>query len=114
MSDIAGYVTRQVISITEGCYDTSRSDYRNGRRDCLGENWQDVSARLLAYENAVRKCRSGRSTMGCTPCLARLLMIHATGALHPQAYPCDGPRVAMSTRASELALEQAGLIGDPI
>lgn len=41
----------------------------------FGENWQDVSARLLAYENAVRKMPGGRSTMGCTPCLARLLMI---------------------------------------
>lgn len=41
----------------------------------FGENWQDVSARLLAYENAVRKMPGGRSTMVCTPCLARLLMI---------------------------------------
>ena len=35
MSDIAGYVTRRLFPSTEGCYDTSRSDYRNGRRDCL-------------------------------------------------------------------------------
>lgn len=41
----------------------------------FGENWQDVSARLLAYENAVRKMPEGRFTMACIPCLARRLMI---------------------------------------
>ena len=40
--------------------------------------------------------------------------LHAARALHAQAHPLDGPRQAFSTRATELALEQAGLIDDPV
>lgn len=41
----------------------------------FGENWQDVSARLLAYENAVRKMPEWQVYDGLHTCLARLLMI---------------------------------------
>ena len=108
MSDIAGYVTRQVISINGGITGM-------GGVTAFGENWQDVSARLLAYENAVRKMPEWQVYDG----LHTLLGAPVDDFTLPEHYTRKRIRAMgrvsqMSTRASELALEQAGLIGDPI
>lgn len=81
----------------------------------FGENWQDVSARLLAYENAVRKMPEWQVYDG----LHTLLGAPIDDFTLPEHYTRKRIRAMgrvsqMSTRASELALEQAGLIGDPI
>lgn len=81
----------------------------------FGENWQDVSARLLAYENAVRKMPEwqvydGLHTLFGAPVDDFTLPEHYTR----KRIRAMGRVSQMSTRASELALEQAGLIGDPI
>lgn len=81
----------------------------------FGENWQDVSARLLAYENAVRKMPEWQVYDG----LHTLLGAPVDDFTLPEHYTRKRIRAMgrvsqMSTRASELALEQAGLIGDPI
>jgi len=60
----------------------------------FGENWQDVSARLLAYENAVRKMPEWQVYDGLHTLLGAPVDDFTLPALHPQAYPCDGPRVA--------------------
>ncbi|MFP1462068.1 hypothetical protein ACLB1E_08075 [Escherichia coli] len=41
----------------------------------FGENWQDVSARLLAYENAVRKIRGVAGLRRAAHPVGTLLMI---------------------------------------
>lgn len=79
----------------------------------FGENWQDVSARLLAYENAVRKMPEWQVYDG----LHTLLGAPVDDFTLPEHYTRKRIRAMgrvsqMSTRASELALEQAGLIGD--
>ncbi len=116
MSDIAGYVTRQVISINGGNVRTRRVVITGmGGVTAFGENWQDVSARLLAYENAVRKMPELQVYDG----LHTLLGAPVDDFTLPEHYTRKRIRAMgrvsqMSTRASELALEQAGLIGDPI
>ena len=81
----------------------------------FGENWQDVSARLLAYENAVRKMPEWQVYDG----LHTLLGAPIDNFTLPEHYTRKRIRAMgrvslMSTRASELALEQAGLIGDRV
>ena len=81
----------------------------------FGENWQDVSARLLAYENAVRKMPEWQIYDG----LHTLLGAPIDDFTLPEHYTRKRIRAMgrvslMSTRASELALEQAGLIGEAV
>ena len=73
----------------------------------FGENWQDVSARLLAYENAVRKMPEWQVYDG----LHTLLGAPVDDFTLPEHYTRKRIRAMgrvsqMSTRASELALEQ--------
>jgi len=80
----------------------------------FGENWQAVSARLLAYENAVRKMPEWQVYDG----LHTLLGAPVDDFSVPEHYTRKrirsmGRVSLMSTRATELALEDAGLIGDP-
>lgn len=81
----------------------------------FGENWQAVSARLLAYENAVRKMPEWQVYDG----LHTLLGAPIDDFTLPEHYTRKRIRAMgrvslMSTRATELALEQAGLIGDRV
>ena len=76
----------------------------------FGENWQSVSSRLLAYENAVRKMPEWQIYDG----LHTLLGAPIDDFTLPEHYTRKRIRAMgrvslMSTRATELALEQAGL-----
>ena len=52
----------------------------------FGENWQAVSARLLAYENAVRKMPEwGRFMTDCTHCWVR----RSTTSLYRNTIPAS-------------------------
>lgn len=81
----------------------------------FGENWQSVSSRLLAYENAVRKMPEWQVYDG----LHTLLGAPIDDFTLPEHYTRKRIRAMgrvslMSTRATELALEQAGLIGEAV
>ena len=81
----------------------------------FGENWQSVSSRLLAYENAVRKMPEWQIYDG----LHTLLGAPIDDFTLPEHYTRKRIRAMgrvslMSTRATELALEQAGLIGEAV
>lgn len=81
----------------------------------FGESWQSVSSRLLAYENAVRKMPEWQVYEG----LHTLLGAPIDDFALPEHYTRKRIRAMgrvslMSTRATELALEQAGLIGEAV
>lgn len=81
----------------------------------FGESWADVSARLKNYQNAVRKMPEWEVYDG----LHTLLGAPVDGFTVPAHYTRKrirsmGRVSLMSTRATELALEQAGLIDDPV
>ncbi len=81
----------------------------------FGERWQDVSRRLLAYENAVRTMPEWQIYDG----LHTLLGAPIDDFVLPEHYTRKRIRAMgrvslLSTRATELALEQAGLIDDPV
>jgi len=81
----------------------------------FGEDWQSVSARLLQYKNAVRKMPEwtvyeGLHTLLGAPIDDFTLPDHYTR----KRIRAMGRVSLLSTRATELALTQAGLIDDPI
>lgn len=81
----------------------------------FGESWQAVSARLQAYENAVRTMPEWQIYDG----LHTLLGAPIDDFTLPEHYTRKRIRAMgrvslMSTRASELALEQAGLTGEAV
>lgn len=80
----------------------------------FGNSWSDVSARLLAYENAVRKMPEWQVYEG----LQTLLAAPIDDFTLPDHYTRKRIRAMgrvsrLATRATELALEQAGLLDDP-
>jgi len=81
----------------------------------FGEDWQSVSARLLQYKNAVRKMPEwtvyeGLHTLLGAPIDDFTLPDHYTR----KRIRAMGRVSLLSTRATELALTQAGLIDDPV
>jgi len=81
----------------------------------FGENWQAVAARLLDYKNAVRKMPEWAMYEG----LHTLLGAPIDDFTLPEHYTRKRIRAMgrvslLSTRATELALTQAGLIDDPV
>lgn len=81
----------------------------------FGESWAEVSARLKNYQNAVRKMPEWEVYDG----LHTLLGAPADNFTVPTHYTRKrirsmGRVSLMSTRATELALQQAGLIDDPV
>ena len=81
----------------------------------FGDNWQDVSTRLLAYENAVRYMPEWQEFDG----LQTLLGAPIEDFRLPDHYTRKRIRAMgrvslLSTRATELALEQAGLLDDKV
>ncbi|EMH4164581.1 beta-ketoacyl-ACP synthase [Pluralibacter gergoviae] len=81
----------------------------------FGESWAEVSARLKNYQNAVRKMPEWEVYDG----LHTLLGAPADNFTVPAHYTRKrirsmGRVSLMSTRATELALQQAGLIDDPV
>ncbi len=81
----------------------------------FGENWQDVSRRLLAGKNAVRSMPEWQIYSG----LHTLLGAPIDNFTLPEHYTRKRIRAMgrvslLSTRATELALTQAGLIDDPV
>jgi 3-oxoacyl-[acyl-carrier-protein] synthase II len=81
----------------------------------LGHDWASIRARLLEYRNAVRyipewDAYEGLNTRLAAPALPFDLPAHYTR----KATRSMGRVALMSVRASELALEQAGLLGDPL
>lgn len=86
-----------------------------GGVSAFGESWQSVAAGLLSYQNAVRKMPEWQIYQG----LHTLLGAPVDDFTLPQHYTRKRIRAMgrvslMSTRATELALIQAGLIDDPV
>ena len=80
----------------------------------FGEDWPTISQRLLGYENAVRTMTEWQEYAGLQTLLAAPSRISPFRHTIPAAHSRHGPRVAALTRATEQALEQAGLIDDPV
>ncbi|MRS16372.1 beta-ketoacyl-ACP synthase [Enterobacteriaceae bacterium RIT691] len=81
----------------------------------FGESWDAVSARLRQYQNAVRKMPEWQVYDGLHTLLGAPIDDFTLPAHYTRKRIRAMGRVSlMSTRASELALEDAGLIGDPV
>ena len=81
----------------------------------LGENWSTVSAGLKRRENAVISMPEWREFEGLNTLLAAPLPNFILPEHYTRKRIRSMGRVSLlATRACELALEQAGLIGDPI
>lgn len=81
----------------------------------LGDNWAAVSAGLLRRENAVIGMPEWREFAGLNTLLAAPLPDFILPNHYTRKRIRSMGRVSLlATRASELALEQAGLIGDPV
>ena len=81
----------------------------------FGNGWQEVSSKLLQYENAVRampewQIYDGLQTLLAAPIDDFTLPVHYTR----KRIRAMGRVSRLATRATELALEQAGLIDDPV
>lgn len=81
----------------------------------FGDNWREISARLLGYENAVRRMPEwqeydGLQTLLAAPAERFTLPAHYTR----KRIRAMGRVSLLATRATELALEQAGLLDDPV
>ena len=81
----------------------------------FGENWQSVSERLRGYQNAVRKMPEWQIYDGLHTLLGAPIDDFSLPAHYTRKRIRAMGRVSlMSTRASELALEQAGLLENPV
>lgn len=81
----------------------------------FGEDWPTISQRLLGYENAVRTMTEWQEYAGLQTLLAAPIEDFTLPAHYTRKRIRAMGRVSLlSTRATELALEQAGLIDDPI
>ncbi|MEN5015996.1 beta-ketoacyl-ACP synthase [Erwinia sp. Eh17-17] len=81
----------------------------------FGENWQAVSERLRAGGNAVRKMPEWQIYDGLNTLLAAPVDDFTLPAHYTRKRIRSMGRVSlMATRATELALEQAGLLGHPV
>lgn len=81
----------------------------------FGETWQAVAARLKAGENAVRKMPEWQVYDGLHTLLGAPVDDFVTPDHYTRKRIRSMGRVSlMSTRATELALEMAGLIDDPV
>ena len=81
----------------------------------FGNGWQEVSSKLLQYENAVRampewQIYDGLQTLLAAPIDDFTLPVHYTR----KRIRAMGRVSRLATRATELALEQAGLIDEPV
>ena len=81
----------------------------------FGDSWREISARLLGYENAVRRMPEwqeydGLQTLLAAPAETFTLPAHYTR----KRIRAMGRVSLLATRATELALEQAGLLDDPV
>ncbi|VFS83635.1 3-oxoacyl-(acyl carrier protein) synthase II [Kluyvera cryocrescens] len=81
--------------------------------------WQRLAGSLVqtvaVRKCGARRCRNGKSMMGYRPCsphrlMTSLLPVHYTR----KRIRAMGRVSRLATRATELALEQAGLIDDPV
>ncbi|WP_281660384.1 beta-ketoacyl-ACP synthase [Microvirgula aerodenitrificans] len=82
----------------------------------LGHDWETVHARLRAGRNAVQRMSAwadyaGLNTQVGAPVAPYVL---PTELYHRKSTRSMGPVALMATRASELALRDAGLYGDPL
>jgi len=81
----------------------------------FGENWQDVAAGLRAGQNAVRKMPEWQVYQGLHTMLGAPVDNFSVPEHYTRKRIRSMGRVSlMATRASELALEQANLIGHPV
>ena len=81
----------------------------------FGESWQAVSGRLREYKNAVRSMPEWQVYDGLHTLLGAPVDDFSLPAHYTRKRIRSMGRVSlMSTRATELALEQAGLIDDPV
>ncbi|MDT1893155.1 beta-ketoacyl-ACP synthase, partial [Acinetobacter baumannii] len=81
----------------------------------FGENWQDVATRLREYNNAVRKMPEWLAYDGLHPLLGAPIDDFTLPEHYTRKRIRAMGRVSrLSTRATEPALEQAGLIGDTV
>lgn len=80
----------------------------------LGQNWETVKAGLLAHRNAVRRMHEWDDIEGLNARLGAPVLDFTLPEHYTRKRIRSMGRVSLlSTRATELALEQAGLIDDP-
>ena len=81
----------------------------------LGQNWETVKAGLLAHRNAVRRMHEWDDIEGLNARLGAPVLDFRLPEHYTRKRIRSMGRVSLlSTRATELALEQAGLIDDPV
>ena len=80
----------------------------------FGEDWPTISRRLREYENAVRTMTEWQAYDGLQTLLAAPIEDFTLPAHYTRKRIRAMGRVSLSTRATELALEQAGLIDDAV
>ena len=81
----------------------------------LGQNWETVKAGLLAHRNAVRRMHEWDDIEGLNARLGAPVLDFTLPEHYTRKHIRSMGRVSLlSTRATELALEQAGLIDDPV
>lgn len=81
----------------------------------LGQNWETVKAGLLAHRNAVRRMHEWDDIEGLNARLGAPVLDFTLPEHYTRKRIRSMGRVSLlSTRATELALEQAGLIDDPV
>ena len=81
----------------------------------LGQNWETVKAGLLAHRNAVRRMHEWDDIEGFNARLGAPVLDFTLPEHYTRKRIRSMGRVSLlSTRATELALEQAGLIDDPV
>ena len=119
MGEDAAYITRQVISVNgEGGMSGKKRVVITGigALSPLGHDAETVLDSLRARDQqgpahgGVGRLRRPQHAGG-----SALRALRASGrTLQPQEHAQHGSRAQMATRSAELALEQAGLIGDPL
>ena len=86
-----------------------------GGLTALGHDWETIGAHLRARDSSVKFMQEWAQYQDINSKLAAPVVPYdLPQQYNRKAMRSMGPVAVMSTRASELALENAGLIGDPV
>lgn len=81
----------------------------------LGHDWPSIYAHLRTYQNAITRCEAWQQYEGLHTRLAALAVdFPLSSRFHRKSMRSMGRVALMATRASELALHDAGLLDDPL
>jgi 3-oxoacyl-[acyl-carrier-protein] synthase II len=86
-----------------------------GGLTALGHDWPSIAARLRARQSGVRRMTEWQDIQSMNTCLAAPVQDYTLPPHYDRKRTRSmGPVARMSTRATEIALEDAGLLGDPV